>query len=114
MAYNEKLVDRIREYLIDQKQIAEKKMFSGMCFMVNDKMCVCVREDEMLCRIGPDEYEAALEKPGCRPMIHNGKTMTGFVFINEEGMKTKKLFEYWIELALAFNKEAKKSKKGKV
>jgi hypothetical protein len=44
-------------------------------------------------------------------MIHNGRTMTGFVFVSEEGIRKKKDFEYWVNLALAFNKEAKASKK---
>jgi len=64
-----------------------------------------------MCRIGPDVHEDALKKNGCRPMIHNGKMMKGFVFISEEGMKSKKDFEYWIRLALDFNKSAKASPK---
>ncbi|HEY9009038.1 TfoX/Sxy family protein [Ohtaekwangia sp.] len=113
MAVNEKLASRIREALADIKKVEEKKMFSGMCFMVNGKMCVCVNEEEMLCRVGPDAYEEALERPGCRAMVHNGRTMTGFVFVHEDAIKTKKNFDYWIALALAFNKEAKAAKKPK-
>jgi hypothetical protein len=55
-------------------------------------MCVCASGDEMMCRIGPVIYEEALEKNGCRPMVHNGKMMKGFVYISEEGMKSKKKF----------------------
>ena len=113
MAYNEKLADRIREALSDVKKVEEKKMFRGMCFMVNKKMCVCVSENEMMCRIGPEKFEEALEMDGCRPMVHNGKTMKGFVFVNEENIRTKKTFDYWLGLALEFNKEAKASKKAR-
>jgi TfoX/Sxy family transcriptional regulator of competence genes len=109
--YNEKLADRIREMLAEMKQVEEKKMFGGLCFMVNGKMCICARDNEMMCRIGADAYETALEKGGCRPMIHNGRMMKGFVFISEEGMKSKKDFDYWIKLAVAFNKIAKASGK---
>lgn len=73
-------------------------------------MCVCIAKDEMLCRIGPDEYEAALEKNECRAMIHNGKSMKGFVFVNEDGYKNKKEFDHWIKLCLEYNKIAKASK----
>ena len=111
MAINEKLADRIREALVDQKKVEEKVMFRGMCFMVNGKMCVCVSNDEMMCRIDPAETEAALEKDGCRPMMRNGKTMKGFVYVNTEAIKSKRDFDYWINLSLAFNKEAKASKK---
>src|ERR1700743_2660190 len=113
MAFNERLANRIREALAALPDVEEKKMFHGICFMVKGKMCLCVRLDEMLCRIGPHKYAEALEMNHCRPMIHNGRTMTGFVFVSEEGIKKKKDFEYWVNLALAFNKEAKAAvKKG--
>lgn len=111
MAYNEKLADRIRESLIDVKKVNEKFMFGGVCFMVNDKMCVGVVKDEMMCRIDPKMNAIVLEKEGCRPMDFTGKPMKGYVFISEEGMKTKKAFEYWIGLCLEFNSKAKASKK---
>lgn len=110
MVINEKLADRIREALADQKKVEEKKMFRGMCFMVNGKMCVCVSNDEMMCRIDPEKVPKALEQNGCRPMIHNGKTMRGFVYVSEDSIKSQKDFNHWISLSLAFNKKAKASK----
>ena len=111
MAFNERLANRIREALAHLPDVEEKKMFHGICFMVNGKMCLCVRLDEMLCRVGPQNYNAVLEMSHCRPMIHNGRTMTGFVFVSEEGIKKKRDFENWVNMALEFNKEAKATKK---
>lgn len=111
MAFNEKLNDRIREALSNLPHVEEKHMFGGTCYMVNGKMCVGVVKDEMMCRIGPKVYEDALEKNGCREMIFTGKPMKGYVFVAEEGMKSKKDFDYWINLCLEFNKDAKASKK---
>lgn len=113
MAYNEKLNDRIRESLSGLKKVEEKHMFGGTCYMVNGKMCVGVVKDEMMCRINPEIYEEALEKKGCREMVFTGKPMKGYVFVSEDGMKTEKDFEYWIDLSLEFNKIAKASKKKK-
>lgn len=111
MAFDEKLVDRIRESLFDIKKVEEKNMFGGVCFMVNGKMCIGVVKDEMMCRINPEMDEIVLEKDGCRRMDFTGKPMKGYVFISEEGMKTKKAFEYWVDLCLEFNSIAKASKK---
>jgi TfoX/Sxy family transcriptional regulator of competence genes len=111
MAFNEKLNDRIREALGGLKNVEEKYMFGGSCYMLNGKMCVGVVKDEMMCRIDPEVYEESLEKPGCREMVFTGKPMKGYVFISEEGMKTKKKFDHWINLCLEFNKKAKSSKK---
>ena len=63
-----------------------------------------------MCRIGPDKFETAVEMNGCSAMVHNGKTMKGFVFVSEDALKTKKDFQFWINLALDFNKLAKSSK----
>lgn len=113
MAYNEKLVNRIREVIAEVPKTVEKNMFGGVCFMVNNKMCVGVVKDEMMCRINPDVMDTALERPGCRVMDFTGKPMKGYVFVSEEGLKSKKDLHYWINLSLAFNKFAKASKKKK-
>ena len=54
MAYNEKLADRVREALADIPDVGEKKMFRGITFMVNDKMCVSVSGDELMLRLDPE------------------------------------------------------------
>jgi TfoX/Sxy family transcriptional regulator of competence genes len=113
MAYNEKLANRIRVHLADIPKVEEKFMFGGVCYMLNGKMCVGVVKDELMCRIGPDAYEEALEKPGCREMIFTGKPMNGYVYVSDEGMKSKKDFDYWINLCIVFNKQAKAAPKRK-
>lgn len=111
MAFNEKLNDRVREAMAGFAKVEEKHMFGGTCYMLNSKMCIGVVKDEIMCRIGPEIYEEALEKPGCREMIFTGKPMKGYVFVSEEGLKTKIQFDYWVGLCIAFNKHAKASKK---
>jgi len=111
MAHNEQLTNRIREALAHLPKVEEKKMFRGVTFMVNGKMCISAGNDEMMCRIDPTVFEAVLEKPGCRPMIHGGRTMKGFVFVHEDSVRGEKEFNYWIGLALNFNKKAKTSSK---
>jgi TfoX/Sxy family transcriptional regulator of competence genes len=113
MAFNEKLSDRIRETLADIPKVEEKFMFGGVCYMVNGKMCVGVVKDEMMCRIDPLIYEETLQRKGCREMVFTGKPMKGYVFVSEEGMRTKKELEDWVNLCLDFNKKAKSSKKAK-
>ena len=113
MAYNEKLADRIREALADIKQVEEKKMFRGITFMVKGKMCVSVSGDEMMCRFDPALQETVAEKKSFRPMIMKGREYKGYIYVEGEGIKTKKQLEYWVNLALEFNKKAKASKKHK-
>ena len=79
--------------------------------MVNGKMCVGILKDEIMARIDPAVYEKALKRKGCREMRFTGKPMKGFVFVGTEGTKSKKDLEYWVGLAVDFNKIAKASKK---
>ena len=114
MGYDEKLADRIREIVAaTDNSIEEKKMFGGLCFMVNEKMCVGVEQDRLMIRLDPNQYEELLEKPGVHPMDFTGKPMKGYVFVDIEELKSKKQLEYWMTLALQYNKVAKISKRKK-
>src|SRR6266545_3016219 len=110
MAYNEKLTNRVRVALADIPDVEEKKMFSGITFMVNGKMCISVGNDRIMCRIDPSIHEKAIERKGCRTVTMKGRVYKGYVYVSEEGIKTKKDFDYWVSLALDFNKWAKASK----
>jgi len=112
MPYNEKLADRVRELLAAQtNNIEEKKMFGGLCFMVNDKMCVGVEQQRLMVRLNPELYDEVIEKEGCMPMDFTGKVMKGYVFVQDNVLITKKKLEYWVKLALEYNSIAKPSKK---
>jgi TfoX/Sxy family transcriptional regulator of competence genes len=111
MAYDEKLANRIRERLEDVNKVKEKEMMGGLTFMVNDKMCIGIIKDEMMCRIDPALQEEVLAMKGCRIMDFTGRPMKGYVMVDETGMKSKKDFEYFVDLCLSFNKVAKSSRK---
>jgi hypothetical protein len=86
-------------------------MFRGVTFMVNGKMCISVSGNEIMCRVSPADYQMALERNDTRQMIHGGREMKGFIYVSEEGIRTKKQLDFWIKLCLDFNKHAKASKK---
>ena len=91
MAYDEALADRVREIIaIDHKNVEEKKMFGGLCFMVNDKMCVGVESERLMVRLDPNKYDEVIEKEGCKPMDFTGKIMKGYVFVDIDVLNTKK------------------------
>lgn len=113
MAYSETLANRIREHLSVLPNIEEKAMMGGLTFMYNDKMCVGVIADEMMCRVDPEIHETLIEKRGCRTMDFTKKPMKGYVMIDESGMASNADFEYWINLSLDYNAKAKSSKKKK-
>ncbi|HVW15573.1 MAG TPA: TfoX/Sxy family protein [Mucilaginibacter sp.] len=111
MAYDEKLADRVREALVDVPKVTEKKMFRGVTFMVDDKMCISVSGNELMLRLDPDMTDKLIEENGTRSMVHGGKRMRGFIYISPERFKNQRDLEYWINLALEYNPTAKPSKK---
>jgi TfoX/Sxy family transcriptional regulator of competence genes len=114
MAYNEKLANMTRELIVlSHKNVDEKAMFGGLCFMVNGKMCVGVEKDRLMVRLDPAKYEEVMEREGCKPMDFTGKVMKGYVFVDADVLTTKKKLDYWVQLALEFNKIAKASEKKK-
>lgn len=114
MAYNEYLADRVSQYLAHKNvDFFEKKMFGGLCFMVDDKMCVGIVKDEVMARINPDIYEKSLLKDGCNTMNFTGRPMKGYVFLTDEAIDLDQDLHYWLQLALDFNPLAKASKKRK-
>lgn len=114
MAYNKALEDRVRQILNEKKvKYAEKKMFGGLCFLVEDKMLMGAREGRIMARIDPEDETKALKKKGARPMDFTGRPMKGYLFVDEIGYDLDDDLEYWINLCLKFNPKAKSSKKKK-
>jgi len=110
MAYDEELARRVRMALEDMPGVEEKKMFRGITFMVNDKMCICISGERLMCRVGEEQKEQMVEKPGVTEMIMRGKVMKDFIFVSPEAFKNKKQFDQLIDMCLDFNKHAKSSK----
>jgi len=81
--------------------------------MVNDKMCVGVETDRLMVRFDPALTDELMNQEGCRPMDFTTKTMKGFAFVDIDALNTKSKLEYWVNLALDYNKFAKSSKKNK-
>lgn len=114
MAFDTYLAERINRHLKEiNLKYFEKKMFGGLCFMVDNKMCFGIIKNELMIRIDPEKQDYYLKKKGCRPMDFTHRPMSGFLYINPDGIDKDKDLFYWIKQALAFNPKAKASKKKK-
>ena len=79
MAYNEKLTNRLRAALAQLPAVEEKKMFRGITFMVDGKMCISVGDNEIMCRIDPSLHEESIKRNGCRALIMKQREYKGYV-----------------------------------
>ncbi len=108
----DQIIQRIRNALSKQPlPVEEKFMFQSLCFMVDNKMCICTKPDHLLCRIGKDQVSLEIEKGNGRTMMMKDRPMKDFIFVDHESIQTGSDLNYWIKLCLRFNPVAKSSKK---
>ncbi|MEO5563376.1 MAG: TfoX/Sxy family protein [Chitinophagaceae bacterium] len=115
MAYDEHLEERINLSLKRNHIAFEgKKMFGGLAYMINEKMCVGILKNSLMAKIDPAQQAALLKKRGARVMDFTGRVAKGMVIIDPEGIDLDKDLDYWIDIAVEYNKIAKATKKKKV
>jgi len=114
MAYDEGLHLRMQRVVAARAGVTEKKMFGGVCFLLDGKMFCGIVKDEMMVRVGPAAHESALAEPHVRPMDFTGKPMAGYIYVEPEGLATDQALKRWMEAGLKFvatvEKKAKKKK----
>jgi TfoX/Sxy family transcriptional regulator of competence genes len=81
-----------------------RKMFGGLCFMLNGNMVAGTFRGELLARVGPDNDKLAASRKGAHPMKMGEKTAVGYWMVPEASLGNARDFDFWIDLALAFNK----------
>ena len=62
MPYDEILAERVNALLKGKRSVTRKKMFGGLCFMVNGNMACGVDKNKLVVRVGPDNYEKFLKQ----------------------------------------------------
>ena len=82
MTFDEGLAERVRDLTDAEPSMSERKMFGGLCFMSSGHMCFGILGDEIMVRVGPDAYGAALKLPHAREMDFTGRSMKGMVYVD--------------------------------
>lgn len=102
MSYDEKTAERVRRILSARADVVEKKMFGGLCFMVNGSMCCGLTGTAFMVRVGPDQYEDALSKPHARPMDFTGRPLNGMVYVDPRGYRSDAALAKWVKRGVDF------------
>ena len=102
MAYDVHLADRIRSILQSAGEFSEKKMFGGLAFMVNCRMCCGVLKTDLVLRLAPEEADAALREPHTRPMDFTGKPMKLMIYVSAIGTDSDQALATWVRSAVKF------------
>jgi len=102
MAYDEGLVERLREIFADRHDVKEKEMFGGIAFMIHGHMSCGIGDDTLMARVGPDQYAGALQRPHAREMDFTGKVMKGFIYVEPAGFEADEDLQAWVALCEGF------------
>ncbi|GGU42057.1 TfoX/Sxy family protein [Streptomyces coeruleorubidus] len=102
MAYDEGLAERIRQRLGADPVVTEKRMFGGIAFLHRGNMAVGVSGDDLMVRVGPDNTDAALARPGARVFDMTGRPMRGWILVDGAALTGDDVLGEWIEKGRAF------------
>lgn len=101
MAYDEGLAQLMRDDLADRPGIAEKKMFGGICFLLDGNMVCGVHKGGGMFRVGKEREAAALAIEGAGEMTFTGRRMSGMVDVSEDCLSDEDARAALMALALA-------------
>ena len=102
MPYNEEIDDRIRKLVSRWKNTDAKKMFGGVCHLLNGNMVCGVYKDYLILRLGEKESTEALKQSYTKPFDITGKPMKGWVMVEGRGFKTDENLKSWLIKARTF------------
>ena len=106
------LIAAVRDALVHCADVEERTMFGWYVFMVDGKMCLGVKGDELLVRLPPSEHDRVAERPGVRTLDAQGK-MQGYFCVEPSAYATRAQWQEWVDGALAYNPSAKASPRRK-
>ena len=102
MAYDDGLAARVRKAFRGRRGVTERKMFGGLTFMYRQRMCCGIVGADLVVRVAPEEFAAALRRKHVRPMDFTGKPMKGFVYVGPAGLKSSAALRAWVERGQRF------------
>ena len=102
MAYSEELADRVRGVMAGRSGVREQKMFGGVAFMLNGNMACGIIKDELIVRVGKENFDDALSLPHARVFDMTGRPMRSFVYVAHEGIATDDGLAEWAGRGIAY------------
>ena len=102
MAYDEGLAQRVRELLEKKPEFNEKKMFGGICCLLNGNMACGILNEDLIVRVGPEKYEDLIELPHTRKFDITGKPMKGWIMVSYEGHESDKDLFGWVQRGINY------------
>jgi TfoX/Sxy family transcriptional regulator of competence genes len=102
MAYEKQIETRIDTQLQTWTNIEKKKMFGGVCYLINGNMCFGIWQEYLIVRTTPATASVCLQQEHVRPFDVTGRPMKGWIMVAEQGWQTDTVFLKWLEMGRDF------------
>ena len=103
MAYDEGLAQIVREFLEELPGYIEKKMFGGICFLLHGNMACGRINNDLVVRVGPDNYEDSLKLPNTREFDITGRSMKGWIMMSGDRFDSDTAVMEWVQKGVDFS-----------
>jgi len=102
MTFNEELEARVNRIVSAWKNTSAKKMFGGICHLINGNMFCGVHKDFLILRIGETGAQESLRLPYVKPFDITGRAMKGWIMIDYRGLESDDDLKTWLIKAKQF------------
>jgi TfoX/Sxy family transcriptional regulator of competence genes len=102
MAYDRQLAMQVRAALSKEQAMTEREMFGGIGFMIAGNMACGVNGDDLIVRVGPDDYVSALNEAGVSEFDMTGRPMRGWVLVDPAALPTDSDLRRWVQRGVSF------------
>jgi TfoX/Sxy family transcriptional regulator of competence genes len=103
MTFDPGLAARVRELLVAERGISEKRMFGGLAFLVNGNMAVSASGGGgLLLRVDPAETPDLAVRPHAHPAVMRGREVNGWLRVDVEAVRTKPQLEEWVHKGVTY------------
>ena len=102
MPYSKLIEEKIETIVGGWKKIEKKKMFGGICYLLNGNMCFGIYKEYLIVRTGTEVAEKKLKERNVKPFDITGKALKGWVMVGEQGWRRQEELENWLNLGKEF------------
>ena len=103
MAYDQTLAERIRALVAAEPEVAERKMFGGLAFLIGGKMAVAASgQGGLLVRVDPAQHEELIAATNAQAMEMRGREMKGWLRVQEKDVENTSDLARWVALGTTY------------
>jgi TfoX/Sxy family transcriptional regulator of competence genes len=102
MAYDKFLERHIDTLITSWPDIEKKKMFGGVCYLINGNICFGIWQDLLIVRTTEDQARLLLQREHTRLFDITGKPMKGWLMVAAPAMTSDRELQEWLEVGRTF------------